>query len=119
MSEREFYRENRPAYPHERFYEQNTAYLFQQEAMCICFSKSSRDAANTPTLDIEGDAPITIHVGGFEERWQSRWLCYHFYKQCALMCEGSESDRYWQILTGLLEGEDVPSDDVPLRSKPA
>lgn len=119
MREADFYMENRSAYPQEEFYEHNSAYLSLQEELCICFAKSSRDAANAPTLDMAGDAPITIHVGGFEEHWQSRWLCYHFYKYCAMMCEGSESDRYWQILAGLLEGAPIPSDDIPLRSKSA
>ena len=102
-----------------RFYEQNSAYLAKQELLCLCFAKTSTEAAKHPPLKIDGDAPITIHVGGYVEKWRSRWLCYHYYKQGAMECEGSESDRYWQIVTGLLEGVQTPSDDVPLRKQSA
>ena len=104
----------------ERFYEQNSSYLSQQELLCLCFAKTSTEAAKHPPLKIDGDAPITIHIGGNVEHWGSRWLCYHYYKQGAMECEGSsEGDRYNQILTGLLEGAQIPSDDVPLRCKSA
>lgn len=103
------------------FYENNTAReAIQEELLCLCFCMTSAEAAKHPPLSIEGDSPITIHVGGCEEHWGSRWLCYRFYKQGAMECEGSsEGDRYNQILTGLLEGAQIPSDDVPLRCKSA
>jgi len=103
------------------FYENNTdRNAIKAELMCICFDKTSAEAAKHPSLNIEGDAPVTIRVGGNEEHWGSRWLCYRYYKQGAMECEGtSEGDRYWQILAGLLEGAPIPSDDVPLRSKSA
>ena len=81
--------------------------------------KSSSEAAKMPRTGKRGDSSVTIQCGGFEEHWNSRYLCFHFYFSCANCTEGSASERYWAICSGLLEGEDVPSDGMPLRRKTA
>ena len=103
------------------FYErQNSKYLATEELLTLLFSKSSEDAAKHPPLFLDGDDPITVCVGGREERWGSRWLCYRFYKQAALELDGKrEGKRYRQILAGLLEGASIPSDGIPLHGKSA
>ena len=64
------------------------------------------------------DTPITIHCGGEEEHWQSRFLCYHYYKTGANACDpySSEGERYWVIADTILTGaRAIPSDGMPLR----
>ena len=82
----------------------------------LMFCHSSAEAAAIPTLDLEGDSPITIHCGGNEEHWGSTWLAYKYYWQAYMEREGtSEGDRFLSIVTGLLTEEPIPSDSVPLR----
>ena len=97
---------------HERFFETTNPTLVQriQEAVAL----PSREAAKFPPV-MEGDGAVTIHCGGEEEVWQSRYLAFHYYMTGATECEGSESDRYWQIVSGLFMGASIPSDDIPVR----
>ena len=103
------------------FYENNTdRKAIDEGLMTLLFSMPSTEAAKLPPPGLKGDSPVTIHIGGREERWNSRWLCYRYYRRGAMECDGSsEGDRYWQIVAGLIEDMPIPSDDVPLRSKSA
>ena len=75
----------------------------------------SADAAKL-TTGLADDKPITIHCGGRDEEWQSRYLAYHYYYTGAVSCEGSESDRYWKIVADLLLGKEKPTDEDDWRS---
>lgn len=66
---------------------------------------------------IKGDSPVTLHCGGREEHWQSRFLAYHFYTDAAMCTMGSESERYWNIVTGIALGDPIPSDGMEIRDR--
>lgn len=82
-------------------------------------SMSSKQAETVPSVGKEMDMPVTIHCGGFEQKWCSLWNAYQFYLGCAYVCEGSESDRYWQIVNGLeivfMNRRGIADDGIPLR----
>lgn len=62
------------------------------------------------------DEPITVCVGGTEERWTSRYLCYHYYSAAGIACAGSsEGGRYSEVAYGVLFGEPYPTDGIPVR----
>lgn len=74
----------------------------------------SREAAKAPPI-VEGDGPITIHCGGKEEHWGSRWLAYHYYSTAGMACDGSEGARYSDIVAGIEYEYVTPSDGIPVR----
>lgn len=62
----------------------------------------SSDAAKLPATGLAGDTPVTVKCYNKEERWNSRYLAYHYYLAGALECAGScEGDRYWNIAARL------------------
>lgn len=65
---------------------------------------------------IKGDYPITVHCHGEAEFWESAYLAYHFFKTGAICCEGSESRRYWDIVTDIESGNTTASDGDPIRT---
>ena len=72
----------------------------------------SRDAAKLPSTGLDGDTPVTVKCYREEERWNSRYLAYHFYLEGAMCCDGSEADRYWNIASRLkFNNPDWVSDD--------
>lgn len=71
----------------------------------------SRDAAKLPPTGLEGDTSVTVKCYGREERWNSRYLAYHYFVTGAEACDGSERDRYYLIAGRLLDGGDWVSDD--------
>ena len=75
---------------------------------------TSLEASKVPPL-VEGDCGVTIHCGGREEHWGSRWLAYHYYLTAGLACDGSEGDRYHKIADDLVLGIEIPSDGMPIR----
>ena len=52
------------------------------------------------------DTPITIHCGGEEEHWQSRFLCFWYYTTGASACDpySSEGERYGDIASYVFSG---------------
>ena len=75
---------------------------------------TSTEAAKAPPI-VKGDGPITIHCGGREEYWGSRWLAFHYYTNASMACEGSERGRYLDVAAALLMGANIPSDGIPIR----
>ena len=96
------------------FFGKTNRYLYRKVTETI--SKTSQEAAKLPAVMLDGDGPVTIRCGGTEEHWNSRYLAYHFYYCGAMCCEGSESSRYWSIVSGLLCGEAIPTDGEPVRT---
>ena len=96
------------------FFGKTNRYLCRKVREAI--SMTSHDAAKLPAVMLDGDCPVTIRCGGYEERWNSRYLAYHFYYCGAMCCEGSESSRYWSIVGGLLVGDEIPTDGIPVRT---
>ena len=79
------------------------------------FSLSVEEGMRLPAIGAE-DAPVVVHCGGYEKRWNSRAVCTAFYKAANVACEGSsEGRRYTAIYLGLMFGDAVPSDGEPLR----
>lgn len=76
---------------------------------------TSCEASRLPCLPNIGDGAVTIHIGGREENWISRFFCEKFYALAAAACEGSEAERYRNIAFGCAYGDAVPSDGVRLR----
>lgn len=63
---------------------------------------------------------VVIECYGAESAWESRSEAVAFYSEGALACEGSEADRYLNIVTGLMMGLSYVTDsmeyiDLPLR----
>jgi len=101
----------------EKFYNQEPN---AREAKTVRWAlQQTSEVASKAPVKIKGDSPVTIHCGGNEEHWKSRWLAYQYYCKAGLACEGSESQRYFGIVTGLLMNEDIPSDGVPIRKRVA
>lgn len=98
----------------ETFYGQTSRALTANVRAAVAMT--STDAARLPATGLDGDTSVTIRCGGKEERWNSRYLAFHYYYAAAMACEGSsEGDRYWQVCGGLLMGEEIPHDDIPIR----
>lgn len=81
--------------------------------------QQTSEVASKAPVKIKGDSPVTIHCGGNEEHWKSRWLAYQYYYTAGLACEGSESERYFDIVTGLMMNNDITSDGIPIRKMEA
>lgn len=73
---------------------------------------TSCEASRLPCLPNIGDGAVTIHIGGREENWTSRFFCEKFYAIAAAGCEGSEAERYRDIAFGCAYGDAMPSDGV-------
>lgn len=73
---------------------------------------TSREAAKLPSTGLAGDTPVTVKCNNREERWNSRYLAYHYYLAGAMECKGSsEGDRYFDIVIRLeCDGGDWVSD---------
>ena len=56
------------------------------------------------------DKVTTICYGQAKE-WENRWDAIDFFKEGAFVCDGSEKDRYTNILLKLLAGETVCTDE--------
>ena len=98
----------------ETFYGQTSRALAAKVRAAVALA--AKDAARLPATGLEGDSSVTIRCGGTEETWNSRYLAFHYYYAGAMACDGSsEGDRYWQVCGGLLNGEDIPHDDIPIR----
>lgn len=102
----------------ERFYGQTSRGLAAKVRAAIAMT--SADAAKLPSTGLDGDTSVKIRCGGKEQTWNSRYLAFHYYHAGAVACDGSsEGSRYWQVCIGLLEGEEIPHDDMPLRKNVA
>lgn len=77
--------------------------------------QQTSEVASKAPVTIKGDSPVTIHCGGSVEHWKSRWLAYKYYNYAAMWCEGSERDRYLDVVSGLMFGDRIPSDGMPVR----
>ena len=53
---------------------------------------------------------VTTICYGQKKEWDSRWEAIDFFKEGAMVCDGSEKDRYTTILLKLLAGETTCSD---------
>lgn len=81
-------------------YEQTSRALKAKVRAAVALS--SHDAAKLPATGLAGDTPVTVKCYNKEERWNSRYLAYHYYLAGALACDGSsEGDRYWSIVARL------------------
>ena len=93
----------------ERFYSQTSRGLAAQVRKAIALS--STEAEKLPPTGLEGDTPVTIECYGKTERWNSRYLAYHFYLTGAEQCDGSEANRYYLIAGRIrFDNEDWVSD---------
>lgn len=97
----------------ERFYGQTSRALAAKVRFAVAMT--SADASKLPATGLDGDTSVKIRCGGKEQTWNSRYLAFHYYYAGAMQCEGSESNRYWQVCSGLLMGEEIPHDDIPIR----
>lgn len=79
---------------------------------------SCHEAAKLPPVSAK-DKAVTIHCHGEEERWNSREVATAFYRLGAIACGGSECERYNAIWTGLVCGDTIPTDGMPLRKRKA
>ena len=71
---------------------------------------SSTEAAKLPSTGLEGDTPVTVECYGKTERWNSRYLAFHFYVTVAEQCDGSEANRYYYVSGNLLLGYNKAND---------
>ena len=92
----------------ERFYSQTSMALGAKVQQAVALP--SKDAARLPAPGLDGDTSVTVKCYDKEERWNSRYLAYHYFLAGAEECDGSEADRYWAIVTRLLDGWDWVSD---------
>ena len=98
----------------ERFYSQTSRALAAKVREAVALPSS--EAARLPSTGLEGDTPVTVERYGKVEKWNSRYLAFHYYYAGAMECDGSsEGNRYWQVCGGLLMGEEIPHDDIPIR----
>ena len=54
---------------------------------------------------------ITVYCHGKPETWHNRSEAIAFYAEGVAACEGSEQERYANILTDLLSGASVATDE--------
>lgn len=57
------------------------------------------------------DKVTTICYGQARE-WDNRWDAIDFFKEGVMACDGSEKERYTNILLKLLAGETLCSDSI-------
>lgn len=72
------------------------------------------EARNLPPVS-NGDGAVIVHCQGEVEHWKSRAVCAEFYKAGSVSCCGSEAERYMEIYLGCRNGEEVPTDGLPIR----
>ena len=92
----------------ERFYGQTSRALAAKVREAVALP--SKEAAKLSTTGLEGDRPVSIECYGRTDRWNSRYLAYHYYFEGARQCDGSEADRYWNICGNLLLGYENVND---------
>ena len=101
-------------YKNEGLFNRKPPHRLEKKVETALMKMTSKEASAVK-MEIEGDFPVTIHCGGSENHWESAWLAYHYYLMGAMACDGSEANRYWSVVTGLMLGVDVPSDGLPVR----
>lgn len=114
------------AFDPEVFYTMHGRGVFQAVEKAV--NMTSAEASKLPS-PLKGksnpmaafDTPITIHCGGEEEHWKSRYLCFRYYSAGSNACDpdSSECERYGEIADGVYFGDPIPSDGIPLRKKVA
>ena len=93
----------------EKFYSQTSRILAAKVRQAVALP--SREAARLSATGLDGDTSVTVKCYNKEERWNSRYLAYHYYLAGAEECDGSEAHRYWVIVTHLLmDGGDYVCD---------
>ena len=55
---------------------------------------------------------VTTVCYGQKRVWENRWEAIDFFKEGAMACDGSEKERYTNILLKLLAGEEACSDET-------
>ena len=58
---------------------------------------------------------VDVICYGKRETWKTREAAFEFFWKGVFSCEGSERDRYLNIVTDLANGKDVCSDGEPER----
>ena len=56
--------------------------------------------------------PVVVICYNTLEKWESRREAYDFYVEGMLACEGSEGERYTNVVVGLSEGKTIVTDGV-------
>ena len=92
----------------ERFFSQTSRELAAKVRQAVALS--STEAAKLPSTGLEGDTPVTVECYGKTERWNSRYLAFHYYATGAEQCDGSEADRYYRVSGNLLLGYNKAND---------
>ncbi len=92
----------------ERFYSQTSRALLAKIRQAA--SLSSSEAAQLPSTGLDGDKPVSIECYGKVERWNSRYLAFHYFATGAEQCDGAEADRYCTICGNLLLGYENVND---------
>ncbi|MGN0130690.1 MAG: hypothetical protein ACI4CE_07380 [Methanomethylophilus alvi] len=92
----------------EKFYSQTSRTLAAKVRRAVALP--SREAARLPATGLAGDTSVTVRCYNEEERWNSRYLAYHYYNTGWEACDGSEAERYMNIATKLLMGMDFIDD---------
>lgn len=92
----------------EKFYSQTSRTLAAKVRQAVALP--SKDAARLPATGLDGDTSVTIECYGHTEKWNSRYLAYHFYLKGAEECDGCESERYLNIAAKILMGRDFADD---------
>ena len=54
--------------------------------------------------------PVTTICYGQKQEWEDRWQAVDFFKEGVMACDGSEKERYTNILLKLLSEETECSD---------
>ena len=75
------------------------------------FISSIYENATTRLAQEPGHTVTTICYGQ-EKHWENRWDAIDFFKEGAMACDGSEKERYTNILLKLLAGEEACSDET-------
>ena len=55
---------------------------------------------------------VTTICYGKEDKWETREEAMKYFTECACWSEGSEKERYMNIILDLLNGETVATDGV-------
>lgn len=96
----------------DRFFSQTSRALAAKVREAVALPSS--EAARLPSTGLEGDTPVTVECYGTVEKWNSRYLAFHYYTTGAEQCDGSEADRYYTISGNLLLGHDTANDQFIL-----
>ena len=96
----------------DRFFSQTSRALAAKVREAVALPSS--EAARLPSTGLEGDTPVTVECYGTVEKWNSRYLAFHYYSTGALECDGAEAERYTFISGNLLLGHDTANDQFIL-----